>query len=201
MDTVTSEKETPMTALEHLRTGHTATLTGDIRTVDVTNGLDGDHPDFGVLPDGEALVTLHVRGLPDVAPAGPNGYVSYAKVYSEAYDIEANRGLKDRTRFVHDVAADTVAVHAMLDIALKLEEAGHTDAAEFARAHASTNPENSSIAQRHNAARYVAGVQGPAYAAWVQRNSEAVRRRLDDFVDEQTAQVLLAHFHISRKEL
>lgn len=189
-----------MTSLEHLRHGRTATLTGDIRTVDITNGLDSDHPDFGVLPDGEALVTLHVKGLPDVPPAGPTGFVSYAGVYSEGYDIEAARDVSERTRFAHDAAANYVAVHAMLDVALKLEEAGFTEAADVARAHAATNPEHSSIAQRHNAARYVAGVQGPAYAAWVTRNSLNVRRRLDDFVDEQTAAALLAHFHISPKE-
>lgn len=189
-----------MTSLEHLRLGRTVTLTGDIRTLDVTNGLDTDHPDFGVLPDGEALVTLHVRGLPEVEATRETGRVSYSKVYNKASDIESAREISDRTRFVHDVASDAVAVHAMLDVALKLEEAGFTDAAEVTRAHAATNPEHSSIAQRHNAARYVAGVQGPAYAAWVTRNSEAVRRRLDDFVDEQTAQALLAHFHISPKD-
>lgn len=189
-----------MTALEHLRLGHTVTLTGDIRTLDVTNGLDSDHPDLAVLPDGEALVTLHVKGLPEVAPAPKTGQVTYSQVYSQAHDIELARDLQERTGFVHDVAADAVAVHAMLDVALKLEEAGFTDAAEAARAHAATNPEHSSIAQRHNAARYVVGVMTPGHAAWVQRNSEAVRRRLDDFVDEQTAKALLAHFHISPRE-
>lgn len=188
-----------MISLAHLRLGRTVTLTGDVRTLDATNGLDGDHPDFAILPDGEALVTLHVKGLPEVAPAGSTGYVSYATVYSGAYNVEASRDLSERTRFVHDVAADAVAVHAMLDVALKLDEAGFTDAAEVARAHAATNPEHSSIAQRHNAARYVVEVMSPGHAAWVQRNSEFVRRRLDDFVDEQTAQVLLAHFHISPK--
>lgn len=189
-----------MTTLEHLRLHRTVTLTGDIRTLDVTNGLDTDHPDFGVLPDGEALVTLHVKGLPEVVPAPKTGQVTYSAVYSEACDIETARVLSDRTRFFHDVAADAVAVHAMLDVALKLEEAGFTEAAEAARTHAATNPEHSSIAQRHNAARYVVGVMTPGHAAWVQRNSEVVRRRLDDFVDEQTAKALLAHFHISPKE-
>ena len=40
----------------------------------------------------------------------------------------------------------------------------------------------------------------PAYAAWVVSNSKTVRGRLEDFVDGETAQVLLAHFHISEQE-
>lgn len=188
-----------MTALAELRIGNHVTLSGDVRAVDMTNGLANDHAAFAILPDGEALVTLHVRGLPEVLPSTASGKVTYAQVYSEAGSLEAARDLTDRTRFVHDAAADAVAVHAMLDVALKLEDAGLDEAAELVRVHAATNPEHSAIAQRHNAARYVVGVMTPGHAAWLTSNSEAVRRRLHDFVDEQTAQALLAHFQISEK--
>lgn len=191
-----------------LRLNQRVTLSGVVHALDITNGLDGDHPDFGVLPDGEALVTLHVTGL-DESPKHAHRD-SYAKVYSQALDAESKRPVAERTRFMHDVAADAVAAHAFLDIAHQIENDAVTPSLPLNRIQrdlvvghirdcAANVPGASSIAALHRARKDVVDQMTPAYAAWVTRNSTNVTRRLEDFVDEQTSQVLLAHFNISAK--
>lgn len=125
--------------------------------------------------------------------------MTYARVYSEAMDVETARPLSDRTGFVHEVAADAVAVHAVLDIAKELEDTGLYEAAAFARTHAEHLPGNSPIAARHRAVEHAAKEMTPAYASWVQRNSPNVARRLVEAVGAKDAEALLAEFHISPK--
>lgn len=180
-----------MTAPADLRLGAHATLSGDIRTLDIT---DGD----ALLPDGEVLVTPHVKNLPDV-PSVSSEHLTYARVYLEAMGMEAARPLSNRTRAVHDVAAGAVAVYAVLDLAKELDDAGLDEAAAFARTHAEHLPDYSPIATRHNAAQHAAHTMSPAYAAWVQRNSPNVTHRLVDLIGTDAAVQLLAEFNISPK--
>lgn len=196
-----------MPALADLRLGRHVTLTGDIRTLDVTNGLDNDHPDLAVLPKGEALVTLHVKGLDESAKPTPRS--SYSQVYSDELKSESARPLAERTRFAHDVAAEGVAVHALLDVALAMQEAdpaehpldNRDNAVAFIQARAADLPAHSSIAARHRGTLRVAQLASPAYSAWVTRNSPNVYRRLVELVGEDAAKVLFAEFHIAPKEV
>ncbi|SDH39092.1 hypothetical protein [Microbacterium sp. 77mftsu3.1] len=190
---------------QDLRLDQTALLRGKVVTLDMADGDDG------LLPDGELYVTLHVtladQPTPQVEPT-PIGGSTYSKVYSAAHEVESERPLAERTRYGHDVAADAVASHALLDLIIAMEEsdpaehpfAGLDEMVAFIRdrAHRVDGALSSTLA-RHEATHDVVKTMTPAYAAWVSRNSPAVKRRLEDFVDEQLAQVLLAHFHISEK--
>lgn len=189
-----------MITLADLPLGKKVALSGVVRTLDITNGKDDEDPDFGLLPDGEVLVTLHVD-LNEQAPRYTGS--DYAKVYNAAHAEELARPGHERTRLSHAVAADAVAVHAFLDAALALEESdGDFDEAASILRDRTANIENgrSSTFRRHKATQDVVAQMGPAYGTWVTRNSPAVARRLEDFVDADTAKVLLAHFHISEKD-
>lgn len=138
-----------------------------------------------------------------VEDAKPALTSDYAQVYGAALTEEMERPISERTRFSHAVAADAVAVHAVLDAALALEKSDldAADAVTFVRAHAETlEGGRSSTLRRHKGVSDAVALMAPAYAAWVTRNTPNVARRLEDFVDADTAKVLLAHFHISEKD-
>jgi len=51
-----------------------------------------------------------------------------------------------------------------------------------------------------DATRDVVAQMTPAYAAWVTRNSPSVKRRLAEIVGAETADTLLAEFHIAKQD-
>lgn len=89
-----------------IRLNTTATLTGRVVTMDASNGRDDDDPNFALLPDGEALITLHIRLEDQPDPACALVLPGVVSQMSPAYAAWLQRNSPSVAQQLRDIVGD-----------------------------------------------------------------------------------------------